>query len=272
MTLFFRIFQHLLPNARAWRITIDKQLRQFFDGLTGIGTDSRAFFDEIWRDIDPQTTREIPAWETQFGLPDTGLTEQQRRDRLDAAWKALGGQDPRYIQDTLQDNGFNVFVHDWWAPGTEPAPGVKLCVTPRNPQTVLRREFTGVVSGVDCGEALAACGEAFAEAGNSTEPLGYPLVNKILVTEPDLLTLCGEALAECGEATATCGNFVTFKQTFRNYIVPSDTAKWPFFLYIGGQVFGDTAIVDPKRRDEFEALCLKICPAQQWLGIIVTYT
>jgi len=271
MSLFFRIFQHLLPNARAWRITIDKQLRQFFDGLTGIGTDSKVFFDEVWRDIDPQTTREIPAWETQFGLPDTGITEQERRDRLDAAWKSLGGQDPRYIQDTLQGNGFNVFVHEWWVPGTEPAPGVKQCVTPRNPQLVLRREFVGATLLVDCGEALAECGEAFAEAGNSPNPIGYPLVNKVFQTEVDLIPLCGEAVAECGEPLMECGNFTTFIDTIRNYIVPDDPAKWPFFLYIGGKVFGDQAIVDQKRRDEFEALCLKICPAQQWLGILVTY-
>ncbi len=47
--MFLNIFKHLLPNARAWRLTIDKQLRQFFDGLSrALGDDIKLFFDEIW--------------------------------------------------------------------------------------------------------------------------------------------------------------------------------------------------------------------------------
>ena len=268
---FLNMFKHLLPNARAWRITVDKRLRQFFEGLSGTGEDVKTFVDDVWEDIFPKTTRELDAWDRQFGLRDTGITTQQRRDRLDAAWKALGGQSPRYVQDTLQGAGFNVFVHEWWTPGTEPAPGTKVCVVPRSPFTVLRREFTNVDILIECGEALAQCGEASAEAGNGLEPRGYPLVNKIFETVPDILPLCGEVQAAAGEPSALCGNYTTFRETLREYIVPADTSKWPYFLYIGGETFGDIAQVDPKRRDEFEALCLKICPAQQWLGILVEY-
>ncbi len=268
---FLRVFKHLLPRGRAWRITIDKKLRQFFAGLSNTGDSVKSFLDEIWEDISPATTRQIPEWEQQFGLPSTGLTTQQRRDRIDAAWKALGGQDPDYIQATLRANGFDVYVHEWWEPGTEPGPGVQACATARNPLMWLRREFTRVDILVECGEALAQCGEVFAQAGNSLEPGGYPLVNKILRTSPDLLPLCGEAAAECGEPTALCGNYVGFRSDQQPYIVPRDPTKWPYFLYIGGETFGELAQVDPKRRDEFERLCLKICPAQQWLGILVEY-
>ena len=76
---------------------------------------------------------------------------------------------------------------------------------------------------------------------------------------------------EAGEVEAIAGNYLGFSNTPVEYFIPSDTDKWHYFLYIGGQVFGDQAQVDPKRKDEFEALCLKICPAQQWLGIIVEY-
>lgn len=270
--MFLRIFKHLLPRARAWHITVDKSLRNFFQGLSeGIGPPIKEFFDLVWLDIFPQTTRQIEEWENQWGLPDTGINEQQRRDRLDAVWKSLGGQSPRYIQDTLRNNGFDVYVHEWWVPGSEPAPGVKECVVPRSPILYLRREFTNTTSGVECGEALAACGEDFAEAGNGVEPRGYPLVNKILQTVPDVLTLCGEVDMEAGENVALCGNYVDFRTDFREYIVPSDTAKWSYFLYIGAEDINNIAQVDPKRRDEFESLCLKICPAQQWLGILVEY-
>lgn len=268
---FFNVIKHLLPRARAWNLTINKQLREFFQGLSGTGDDIKLFMDEIWLDVFPETTRELSSWESQFALADTGITEQERRDRLTAAWRAMGGQDPRYIQDTLQGNGFDVYIHEWWEPGTEPAPGVKACVTPRNPLMWIRREFTNVSLLVECGELLAQCGEPFAEAGNSLEPKGYPLVNKVLVTTPDLLILCGEALAEAGEEGANCGDFDTFSESLREYIVPSDSSKWPYFLYIGGETFGDIAQVDPSRRDEFENLCLKICPTQQWLGILVEY-
>ena len=269
--IFLRMFKHLLPNARAWRITVDKKLRQFFQGLSGVGSDVKTFLDGVWLDIFPETTRELSAWEQQFGLRDTGITEQQRRDRLAATWKALGGQDPRYIQDTLQANGFDVYIHEWWEPGTEPVVGVKQCVTPRNPFFYLRpTSQTGVV-GVDCGEQFALCDEQFALCGNSVNPIGYPLVNKVSVTTPDILPLCGEPLAGCGESSAGCGNFTEFREGFLEYIIPSDPDKWSYFLYIGGVVFGDIASVPSTRKDEFEALCLKICPAQQWLGILVTY-
>jgi uncharacterized protein YmfQ (DUF2313 family) len=267
----FKVFQHVLPNARAWRLTIDKKLRQLFVGLGEAAQSVREFFNRVFADVFPQTTRSLAEWEDQFGLPDSGLTEQQRRDRLDASWKAVGAQDPAYIQATLRGAGFDVYVHEWWEPGTEPNVGEHACATPRNPLMWLRREFTGVTLLVECGEPSALCGEAFAESGNSLEPRGYPLVNKIYESTPDWLTLCGEELAECGEVEASCGNYVAFRESLRDYIVPRDPAKWPYFLYIGGGTFGDIAQIDPRRKDEFEALCLKISPAQQWLGILVEY-
>lgn len=270
--MFLRIFKHLLPNARAWDITVDKKLRQFFGGFAGLGSDIKTFLDFVWLDIFPGTTRGLTAWEQQFGLRDTGITEQQRRDRLSATWRALGGQDPEYIQATLRDNGFDVYVHEWWEPGTEPAPGAKQCVTPRSPLQWLRREFTGALLMVDCGEAFAECGEAFAEAGNSVEPRGYPLANKILATTVDIIPLCGEDIAACGESAALCGGYEQLIERLRPYTVPSDPTKWPYFLYIGAETFGDIAQVDSKRRDEFETLCLKIGPTQQWMGILVEYT
>lgn len=262
-----------MPNARAWRLTIDKTLRSFFEGLSGIGADAVAYADLVLLDILPATTRELVEWELQFALSDTILTEPARRLRLDAHWKALGGQDRKYIEDTLRGAGFDVFVHEWWVPGTEPAPGVKSCVTPRNPLTVLRPEFTNVDNTfvVQLGEAEAELGEAFAELGNSIDPLGYPLVNKLARSNDDLTILLGEALAELGEPEAELGQFINFVFTPVNYVVPIDPLKWPYFLYIGGEVFGDMATIVPSRRDEFEALALKICPAQQWLGILVLY-
>jgi len=269
---FLRLYQHLLPDGRAWRTTVNKRLRQFFEGLTVIPEGVKESADSVWEDLLPETTDKLDDWERQFGLSGNVVDEQARRERLAATWLSLaGGQDPRYIQDTLRASGFNVYVHEWWEPSTPPTPGSPADPIARNPILWLRREFTGVSLRVDCGELLAQCGEQFAGAGNGTEPLGYPLVNKILESVPDLFTLCGEAVAEAGEVAASCGNYAELKEVPKTYIVPSDPDKWPYFLYIGGETFGTMAQVDPKRRDEFEALCLKICPTQQWLGVLVEY-
>lgn len=269
---FLRLYQHLLPDGRAWRTTVDKRLRQFFQGLTDAPSDVKDAADSVWGDLLPETTDKLNEWERQFGLPGNVVMESDRRQRLAATWRSLqGGQSPRYIQDTLQASGFDVYVHEWWEPSTPPTSGSPGNPTPRNPLQWLRREFTGVTLLVECGEPLAACGEDFAEAGNGSEPRGYPLVNKVFETVPNLLTLAGEELAACGEVTAECGYYSGFRDKLKEYIVPNDPTKWPYFLYIGGSTFGALAQVDPKRRDEFEALCLKICPAQQWLGFLVEY-
>ena len=233
------IIRHLIPNARAWRITTAKQLREFLTGLSGIETDVQDFFDDVRDDLLPASTRDLDAWDDQFGLRSVVITEQERRDRLAAAWEAVGGQSPGYIQDTLQANGFDVFVHEAWVPGTEAAINVKAPATFRSPILLLAGDTGTLSAGVNCDEALAQCGEAFAECGNSVEPLGYALVNK------------------------TPG--VT-------YTTPSDTALWPYFLYIGGEVFEDLVTVSASRRDEFEYLCLKIAPNHIWLGMLVSYS
>ena len=98
------------------------------------------------------------------------------------------------------------------------------------------------VPGVDCGEALAECGEAFAECGNYSGSVGYPLVNKFVYDSDNV-----------------------------GYTVSSDPATWPFYMYVGGPNFGDVAEVPAIRRYEFEALLLKIRPAQLWIGVIVRY-
>ena len=261
MSLFLRVFQHLLPNARAWRTTIDGQLREFFEGLADTGVDIKEFFDLVFSDIDPQQTRELTAWESQFGLPDTGLTTQERRDRLEAAWAETGGQSPYYLQTALRASGFEVYVHEWWEPGTEQtvdvsgAPG-----TVRNPFDYIAGD---TVPGTDCGESLMACGEEQAECGNSEVLPG---------------TDCGEDFMACGETAAECGNtavkpgYLLVNKGVRVYTISADSTTWPYYLYIGGEVYGTFASVPGTRRDEFEALCLKLCPCQLWLGILVQYT
>jgi len=269
MTYFFNIFKLLLPKGRAWQIIVDKLLRKFFEGLSAFPDSVKLYFDLIYLDLFPQTTRFLDEWERQWGLQPGNLSEQERRDRLAGVWKALGGQSPRYIQDTLQAAGFPVYVHEWWEPDGAPYPRLDPVV--RDPHVVLRDSSTGVFYVVEAGEPLAEAGEPTALAGDTTGPIGYPLVNIITYTEPDYLVLAGEPLAEAGEPTALAGNYTEFIFTRKEYKLPTDPDKYRFFLYIGGETFGEPVTIDPARRDEFEALCQKIKPAQLWLGLIIQY-
>lgn len=273
--MFLHIFQHLLPKAKAWKITTNKQLRQFFDGLgKGLGEPTKLFFDQIWEDINPQKTRELDAWEEQFALPTAVLTNQERRDRVDAAWKAKGGQDPRYIENTLQAAGFNVYIHEWWVPGSEPAIGVLAAATARDPFTYLNDNISPLkYLSLDGGVDMQDGDLAIAQDGAAVQPTGYPLVNKILILNPDYIN-DGSLDMQDGDPLAQDGNVNIGGAIYKlkQYVIPTDINTHSYFLYIGGQIFPDHAIVNASRKNEFETLCLKICPAQQWLGILVDYT
>src|SRR5690349_24823396 len=100
--LFFRVFQHLLPRSEAWKVTIQKTLRRFFEGLAeGTPASFRTFVDQVYEDVFPETTRELAAWEKQFGL-EPNASEAARRLALAAEWAATGGQSPAYIEGVLQ--------------------------------------------------------------------------------------------------------------------------------------------------------------------------
>lgn len=301
--MFFRIFTHLLPRARAWRLTADKTLRRFFQGLAGAGEDVKAYSDDAQNDLYPATTRRLDQWERQFNLPATDSIAT-RRERLDGIWKALGGQSPHYIQTTLQAAGFNVFVHEWWTPGTEPPlggqfandirmgepaalmgepevlsgnlaeAGARFCAIPRDPREVLI-SGTGLqfLPEISSGDPAALSGEPEMLSGNIREVggIGYALVNKVFATKPRPVALAGNAQMQAGEQIAQAGYYVEFQDSEKVYIVPDDPTKWPYFAYIGGRDFPFVATVPLARKNEFEALCLRICPTQLWLGMLVQY-
>src|SRR5262245_20727668 len=239
MSLFFRVFQHLLPRAEPWKITIQKTLRKFFEGLAAGAPDAaRTFVDQVYEDVFPPTTRELEAWEEQYGLVPNG-NEVTRRLALTAEWKATGGQSPAYIEGILQTAGFDVYVHEWWSSGTpwvardarhytdKPPIGTTQCSA--FPSQPVCRKLHGdpQFPQFQCNRFLA------------NDP-GY-LVNKTLVNVAPPP-------------------------------VPDDPKFWPFFIYIGGETFPNRAIVDPSRREELERLVLKLRPTEQWIVLLVDYS
>lgn len=270
----FKQFKHLLPNSKAFNLTPAKNLRYFFEGIGNALNAPRIFLDLIWDDIFPSKTRQLNEWETQFALPSTFLTEDQRRTRLDAVWKAIGGQSPRYIQDTLQNAGFNVYVHEWWDPIPQRPLGGSVrndyTPTPRNPILYLDDGQTTSPFLMFDGGSDAQDGDTLSYDGATNVPVGYPLVNKVIA--PAISTICdGNADMQDGAQLAQDGGNYTFYAQ-RQYILPTDSEKWHYFLYIGGKTFPTQAQIPNARREEFEELCLKIRPLEQWLGILVEYT
>jgi len=190
-------------------------------------------------------------------------------------------------------------VHEWWVPGTEPAVGVLAGATPRDPFLYLTGGTpilylsadgapdmqdgdgiamdgaidpipTGLLYFSSDGVADMQDGDSIAMDGATDKPTGYPLVNKILVPSSEILN-DGSAEMMDGGLIAQDGAIVT-NYALKQYVIPVDVATHSYILYIGGVTFPDHANVPETRRNEFEALCLKICPAQQWLGMLIDYS
>jgi len=237
MELFLRIFKHLLPRSRSLKFTqTNKVLRHFFEGLADFCSTIKDNFDLIYLDLFPATTRRLDEWEDQFNLPPSVYLESERRTRLDAAWKATGGQSVGYIQSVLRSSGFDVYVHESFEPGT---------TNIRNPNPVLQGGGVSVVyeSRTDVDEIRSGSvpPNVGARVGNFSGIKGFVLTN------------------------------ITGDPTVIPPAIPADSTLWPFFIYIGGATYPEIATIPPARKDEFLTLCLKICPTHLWIGILVQF-
>lgn len=226
----FRVFQHLLPRALAWRTTVATNLRRYFEGLAAFAADVRTFIDLVYLDLFPSTTRELPQWEFQFAVKSTG-TETQRRLRLAGAWSAQGGQSPDYLQSVVHAAGFtSVYVHEWWE-STGP-------FVARDPRLYTTQPLTG----------------AYQCEGSTPWECFDP--------GP------GESLAaNCDDSLANDPRYLVNQDLTRRAPppVPSDSTRWPYFLYFAGRNFPQPAILHADERADLEALLLRICPSQQWI-------
>lgn len=230
----FRTIKALLPNGAAWRIVVDKMLRRFFEGLAESPEETKDYADEILLDAFPSTTRQLPEWERQFGIPSRGA-EATRRSNVAVEWAATGGQSPRYIQDQLQAAGFDLYVHEWPVdPDANPR-------VPHDPRDYTNPPLIGIFQcfdGPGAPECFDGPGAPYCNDFLTNDP-GY-LVNKDLTPRPPPP-------------------------------IPADPATWPFFIYIGAETFPNRAEVDTFRRAELERLLLKIRPAHVWIVMLIDY-
>jgi len=243
-SLFFRIISHLLPSGAAFSVTVNKTLRRFFLGLSEQPAETKEFIDLVYLDLFPETTRELNEWERQFGLPLTDMTSDPAvvngRLLLSAEWKATGGQSPSYLQGVLQAAGFDVFVHEWWSSGPP--------YVARDPRDYTDNPLIGSwqCTGFDGG--------------------GLPLP-----TQPQCSALASQP--QCNRWLANDTHYLVNLDLTRRAPppVPDDPAKWPYFVYVGGETFPDFATVDITRRAEFERLLLKLRPTHNWIVTLIDY-
>lgn len=112
---WLKYFDFMLPNSRAWDLAPDGPLRKYFNALSVVPQITRDFMMSTITEIFPEYTTRLHDWSVLFGS-----TEDYDRSELAAAWSAFGGQDPKYIQDTLRSLGVDIYVHEWWVPGSDP--------------------------------------------------------------------------------------------------------------------------------------------------------
>jgi len=241
MSIFLRAFQHLLPRSPIWRLSFDKVLQRLFAGLAAGAPDAaRAYLDDVYDDLFPATTRQLELWEAEFGLA-ADPSDAVRRQNLAAAWAATGGQSPAYIQGVLQAAGFPLYVHEWWTAGPPYTAGAW-----RDPRAYTRQPLIGTFqcSPHSYGASQPQC--------TVTGTVGAPTCDGFLGNDP--------------------GYLVNLDLTKRPPPpVPSDTALWPYFFYLGDATFPNHVSVPASRRSELERLVLKLKPAQQWVVMLVDY-
>lgn len=255
--MLFRVIQHLLPRGIAWRtrntstaITVGDghvvgdvdatvggidegpMLSRFLRGLADGLEPVIGFFDGIFGDAFPDTTRELAAWEAQFGI-EANPDEATRRQNLDAEWAATGGQSPAYIQGILQAAGFNLFVHEWWSSGPP--------YVARDPHDYT---IDPLIGSVQC-------------SGLSDQPQcsalpDQPQCNRFLANNP--FYIVNKNLTNAAPPP-----------------IPNDPSRYPFFVYYGAATFPNHASVPLSRKAELERLLEKLTPAEQWIVTLVDY-
>lgn len=246
--LFFRVYQHLLPRATAWRTTVDKALRRYLIGLSQSPARARAYIDQTWGEAFPDQTTELARWETQFGLV-AGTDTSTRRLQLAATWAAQGGQSPSYLESIVRAAGFDVRLYECWQ-STSP-------YVARDPRLHTTQPHIGTVQ---AGDSLARiCATSPKQLPPAVLPVGivhvwelYPQANAFLTNEPGYLV--NDNLTPSAPPP-----------------VPADPDTWPFFVYWAGATIDTPAVIEPARRAEFERLLLKICPLHCWIVAKVDY-
>lgn len=183
----------------------------------------RAYIAQTIADTFPRTSERLADHSTQIGSP-----VELSREAIQSEVAANGAQSPGEFQSIIQAAGFDLYVHEWWIPGTVP-PVV------RNPGD-LGQPFRVYVTGVTQAQKkykhqCTAIGAGMAQA--TTTPWRY-----------------------------LAGAYDGYLYRLKQYQGPANDAERTRYFYLGGQTFPDPGTVALDSLPELDRLIYKYKPAR----------
>lgn len=235
----FETLQRLLPRGRAFKLSAGKSLTKLFRGIAAAADDAKEFVDAVYLDQFAATTREIRELEREHGLP-PAATEADARLHVAAERKRVRNLSPYSLQKTLQDAGFDVYVHECWTSSgviRNPRPHIDVTRFGRHPMrspaspSVVRMRGRTAVNGDPIAQYVM----------NTAAPAQNVALNKTLQAQP----------------------------VHRPSNAPAD---WVGYLYIGAATFPQKAVVPAARLDELWFWIMRCRPLHLIPVLLVTPT
>lgn len=240
-----KAFNALLPNGRACAMQ-GLAIRMLRDSALSLTENAIAFLRDIGSDQFSPTMREdaVIQWEKQFGLmPSQGASLLERQEAVERAWNVSGAQGPGYIQQQLNNAGFDVVV-------TENLPIQDLLVDTMLSMSEVGISMTDFEDGIGMGEGfdgyLFGNGVLLLDNGGYADPILKPTG-----AGPGVAETCTETDTSMSEVDPTMGDGI-------------NSWAYVFMLEGAGSTF---AQVPAGRRAEFENLVLRLKPAH--LGVLM---
>lgn len=202
LDFWVRVFDRLLPRSRAFHLTLDRTLKKYFEGLSALPEMVKEHVASVLLEAFPQTTTRLSDWSLLFGSP-----QLLSADEVAAEWKATGGQTPQYIQDILQDAGYDVYVHEWWVPDSAPP-------VARNPFSPINLIETSRV-----------------------------LVNDLAHIEKKWTYQFGDGTQFQGDGEISFGAYDGYHYVPKVYPTPNNPGEYPVYFYICGETWPEYAMV-----------------------------
>lgn len=252
-------FDSLLPPGAAWSVEQDGDFDKFLDGISENSEEIREFLASLAFIRDCQNTPILSDLEKEYGLQlNDKLSLQDRIDRLSSAKTSRSGYGADYMQDKLQQAGFDVQVH--------------INNPPVDP-SLFFNHFNAYF-----GFQTSVFGNENAVFGG---PTGELIVNGDLYDEDIVQSvLFGSEFSVFGSERGVFGFLGGVERIRIEYEIPTDPGYWGLFFFVGGDATRDgsgelTSIVPSSiptsRREEIRSLIVKYKPLHAWGGLIVNF-